>query len=149
MAEPHFDKAAARHFRDAVFLRDNGYLANADHLSGFSAECAIKAIIVNHLGGHVYKGFPYAGDSTKVDKHIGTWLWKSVASYATGQLEPEVVALFEGDGPFKDWAVGDRYADGSHLTAARVDAHIAGATAVLTALEAANLSMNNGDANEV
>jgi hypothetical protein len=138
--------AANRHFRDAEYLRDNGYLANADHLSGFAAECAIKGLIVDHLGGQVRDGFPYTDRAVKVNKHIGTWLWNVVASLGTGRLEPEIVALFEGRDPFADWLVGDRYAEGSHISRSAVDIHIDGARRAVVALESAALSMNDGRA---
>ena len=40
-----FIDAADRHFEDADFLESNGRVANADHLFGLSAECALKAVM--------------------------------------------------------------------------------------------------------
>lgn len=144
MAQPSFRQAARRHYRDAQYLRDQGYLANADHLSGFSAECAIKGLVVDHLGGRVSDGFPYTGSDVKLDKHIGAKLWNAVAPLAAGRAEPEVVALFESPNPFEDWSVGDRYAEGSHLSAIAVENHLDGAHRAVIALESLALSMNEG-----
>lgn len=142
MAEPCFHLAARRHLRDAEHLRAAGYQGNADHLSGFAAECAIKGLVVNHLGGRVSEGFPFTGTDVKLSKHIGTWLWNAVAPLASGSPEPEVIALFEGDNPFHDWEVGDRYADESVPTLDALERHMDGAKRALLALEAAALSMN-------
>lgn len=144
MAQTSFHQAAKRHFRDAQYLRANGYLANADHLSGFAAECAIKCLIVEHLGGNEKGGFPYTSNEEKITHHIGAKLWGVVANYAKGRPEPEIIELFEGDSPFLDWQVSDRYAEGSHLSETAVDVHIDGAFRAIVALEAAALSMNGG-----
>ncbi|MDR3553905.1 MAG: hypothetical protein P4L55_04045 [Syntrophobacteraceae bacterium] len=41
-----FCDAAYRHFNDAKRLFDNDRMANADHLTGIAAECALKAVMV-------------------------------------------------------------------------------------------------------
>ena len=143
MPEPQFRQAAQRHFRDALYLRGDGHLANADHLSGFAAECAIKGLVVEHLGGRIVGEFPYTSTNLKLQMHIAS-LWSTVASLAVGRSEPEVVALFQGQNPFRDWNVSDRYSEGSHLTATTVSNHLAGAERAIVALEAAALSMNDG-----
>lgn len=145
MVEPLFRQAAKRHFRDAQYLRDNGYLANADHLSGFAAECALKGLVVDHLGGRVDRGFSVTGSGMALKDHIGAKLWGTIAPLAAGHSGPEIVALFEGVNPFLDWDVSDRYAEGSQMSAGIVAKHIDGARRAIVALESAALSMNDGN----
>lgn len=142
MTNPSFEQAAKRHLRDAQHLEAAGYLPNADHLSGFSAECAIKGLVVGHLGGQMQGHFPATGGGQKLDKHIGTWLWSTVATLATGRTEPEIIALFQAPNPFVNWDVGSRYSDGSAITASEVAEHIEGARLAIVALEAANITRN-------
>jgi hypothetical protein len=40
-------------YRDAELLHKHSRPANADHLAGLAAECALKALIAGYLGGHV------------------------------------------------------------------------------------------------
>jgi hypothetical protein len=42
---PDYAAAAKRHFDDAKHLQAEERLVNADHLYGFSVECALKAIL--------------------------------------------------------------------------------------------------------
>lgn len=142
MTTPSFEQAAKRHLRDARHLEAAGYLPNADHLSGFSAECAIKGLVVDHLGGQMQGSFPATSSGQKLDKHIGTWLWSTVAALANGRVEPEIIALFQAPNPFTNWRVGSRYTDGSDVSASDVAAHIEGARLAIIALEAAKLAHN-------
>jgi hypothetical protein len=48
-----FARAAFRHLRDASLLRQNERLANADHLAGLAAECAIKVALPKDVAGDV------------------------------------------------------------------------------------------------
>jgi hypothetical protein len=45
VANPDFRAAARRHHDDAGFLLADSRWANADHLAGLAAECALKAIM--------------------------------------------------------------------------------------------------------
>lgn len=51
MAEPNYRAAAARHLRDAHVLHGQSRPAGAAYLSGYSVECALKALLEH--GGQV------------------------------------------------------------------------------------------------
>jgi HEPN domain-containing protein len=53
-----FAEAARRHLADALLLHGENRFANADHLAGVAAECGLKAILLDHLGGVVVNGMP-------------------------------------------------------------------------------------------
>ena len=43
----NFRDAAERHWADAGYLLEDDRIANADHLFGLSAECALKALMLS------------------------------------------------------------------------------------------------------
>jgi len=90
------------------------------------------------MHGHL----PATSSGQKLDKHIGTWLWSTVAALANGRTEPEIIALFQAPNPFANWQVGSRYTDGSGITTSDVAAHIEGARLAIVALEAAKIAHN-------
>ena len=53
-----FRDAAKRHWKDAEYLlEDERFAANADHLFGMSAECALKAVMLS-LGMQMVGNMP-------------------------------------------------------------------------------------------
>lgn len=149
MADPEFALAARRHLSDAEHLCAVGRLPNADHLGGFAAECGLKALAVEVLGGRIGEGWarhPLTDDPIK--SHMGRrgQLWTEITSLAAGRQEPEIMALFTATDPFQDWDVSDRYSDGTHLNNAVVSNHLESARLVIRALEAALISGVGGSA---
>ncbi|WP_058553880.1 hypothetical protein [Thiohalocapsa sp. ML1] len=55
MTEPteDFPAAARRCFHDGTLLLDHGRLANASHLFGLGAECALKVLLRDHPGAEL------------------------------------------------------------------------------------------------
>jgi len=50
---PDYPAAARRCFADGTMLLDQGRLANASHLFGLGAECALKVLLDGHPGADV------------------------------------------------------------------------------------------------
>ncbi|MEO5378190.1 MAG: hypothetical protein H7832_10480 [Magnetococcus sp. DMHC-6] len=90
-----FCDAAKRHMEDADFLFDNSRLANADHLYGFAAECALKAVI-NESG------------TTPEWIHINK-LWDQFITFANGRKESHYATTLGEENSFKDWKIEQRY----------------------------------------
>ena len=144
MADPSFAVSARRHLDDARYLHSDGRHPNADHLSGLAAECALKALVVEGLGGQVKQGFAFTADEKKLRGHIDA-AWAEIAALADGRPEPEVLDLLT-DQPFADWRVDDRYSSGIHIDDGTVEVHLIGATRAIKALEAVQLSNMGGRA---
>lgn len=134
-----FGSAAERHLADASLLHAHARPANADHLAGLAAECALKALIVGFLGGHVdqrdYVVHPHTGDPIR--NHIDT-LWLQMPMIMQNRSANALVPLLATT-PFADWHVKERYSDGSHLTPSGVAAHLAAARTTVEVLTQAKL----------
>ncbi|MCP2164557.1 HEPN domain-containing protein [Goodfellowiella coeruleoviolacea] len=118
-----FALAARRHHADAVFLHDAGRLANADHLAGFAAECALKAILVEYLGGEVNpNGPPTHRDLPNREFRHLPGVWNLIGMVAQGRGGAQFLPLIQASNPFSlhRWNVNERYSDGRHISAARV-----------------------------
>ncbi|MCO7272251.1 hypothetical protein [Cellulosimicrobium cellulans] len=142
MSTPSFGASARRHLADAVFLHADDRKPNADHLSGLAAECALKALVLEGLGGTIMNGFVSpTPEGPKLREHVGgpKSVWTTVAALAQGRPEPEVTDLLRED-PFHDWVVHDRYSEGKHITSEIVTRHIDGARRAAIALESVRLS---------
>lgn len=128
---PNYCVAAQRSYRDADLLEQQQRLANADHLYGLAAECALKAVLVG-LGV-----IPPAQDPPRVwRKHIDQ-LWNEYFTYTSGPgLGRYLVAA---DCPFHGWRVDHRYEDEALFTAERVSQHARGARTVVALLQQAML----------
>jgi hypothetical protein len=134
-----FDSSAKRHITDAELLHAHSRPANADHLAGIAAECALKALIAAYLGGHVNQNdlvvHPVTGMPIK--KHVNT-LWPEMSTIVRNRSVNALVPLLVPN-PFADWKVDERYCDGSHLTPAAVTDHISAARTAVGILEQAHL----------
>ncbi|MEV7120207.1 hypothetical protein [Kitasatospora griseola] len=138
-----FWDAAKRHYADAQHLNAQGRLGSADHLAGFAAECAIKAILIGFLGSQVDpKGKPFSPVLKIPGQRQKSWdyqhghlpqLWTQLAGVVQGQagrgtvVGPKFIALISQPNPFAHWDVADRYADASSITVARVAGHLTAA----------------------
>ena len=103
-----FKNAYERHQKDAEILFDKKRYANADHLYGLAAECALKAVMVgldpalaNQDGDLVNQG-----DKKHIDK-----LWGHFRLFLSGRNAPTYLAHVSNSNPFSNWRIEDRYAN--------------------------------------
>jgi hypothetical protein len=108
-----FDKAAVRHLRDADHLDAAGRRANADHLYGFAAECAVKAALVTALGAPL---------SHHHRQHVDV-LWGRALLQGLQKRFPALAALLKAPNPFDNWSTDQRYDDGVAITPEVVEGH--------------------------
>ena len=133
---PDFRDAAERHWEDATYLLADSRLANADHLFGLSAECALKALM---LGLGMVLRPDGAPQDPKHRVHINN-LWDEFIGLATGPDGARYAALLSGtSNPFKYWDVAQRYAHRNHVFAAAVEQHRVGCGLTRQVLNAALL----------
>jgi hypothetical protein len=134
-----FDSSAKRHLADAELLHLQARPANADHLAGLAAECALKALIAGFLGGHInhndFVVHPHTG--VPLRQHVDT-LWPEVSIIVRNRSANALMPLLTSQ-PFADWSVNERYCDGSHLAATTVASHISAAQEVIRILQQAHL----------
>ncbi|MCW8207479.1 hypothetical protein [Verminephrobacter aporrectodeae] len=113
-----YPDAAKRHLHDAQWLLAQARLANASHLSGLSAECALKAIAKA-------KRF----DGTK-KVHIPGIFSELQNLSSVGAGNPDLVSKIAAlQTKFADWNVNQRYAPQNKFTIARTSEECAGAHA--------------------
>ncbi|MDX9755575.1 MAG: SAM-dependent methyltransferase, partial [bacterium] len=116
--ETDFVDAAKRHWEDANFLLDENRLANADHLFGLSAECALKAVMKG-LGMPVRPD----GSPSQYRIHINR-LWDEFISFAQKQNGARYEVYLAGQcNPFFDWDIAQRYSPRSEFTQPDVQHH--------------------------
>lgn len=127
-----FADAAGRHYRDAQLLRKEQRLANADHLAGVAAECALKAILIGHLGGVVQEGRPAHPQRPRSRYGHLPGLWRELGLISSGRTGGTFHQVISGANPFQAWDVTERYSDGSHIDAHRADGHLDEARKILS-----------------
>ncbi len=122
----HFPRAHIRHWNDAELLYAHQRWGNADHLFGFSAECALKAI----MG---WRGMPVDrwGHPARREhrKHIPD-LWRVFEEFSKPHGKESLRALPSGS-PFSDWSHHDRYSATGYSCRAAVDRHREAARRIL------------------
>ncbi|MCY0964707.1 hypothetical protein [Parathalassolituus penaei] len=99
-----FLNAHQRHWRDAELLFQQQRWANADHLYGFSAECGLKALMIEFGMPHT-DSYP---EREKDRKHIDK-VWCRYSTYQEGHDKGPGFALPATE-PFSNWNASDRYA---------------------------------------
>ena len=134
-----FRDAAERHWEDAGHLLANIRLANADHLFGLSAECALKAVMLS-------LGMPLRPDGEPADRlhrvHINR-LWNEFVAFAHDRGGARYTAGINGiSNPFDDWDINQRYDHRSGFASKVVENHQRAALIAKKILETAVL---NGD----
>ena len=138
-----YPESAKRHLRDAEYLWDAHEptrLPNASQLFGFSAECALKAVLIG-LGVRTNPAHGGVADRRQYNHLPG--LWQQFAAYAAGPLGGKYLAVLSppagGVEPFVDWSVDDRYAPDAWLAAQNpsVTNHRTGARDCVALLELA------------
>lgn len=134
-----FRDAAERHWEDAEYLSADTRTANADHLYGLSAECALKAVMLA-LGMAIRPdGAP---DDRRHRVHIKQ-LWNEFISFAHSRSGARYASrLAHVPNPFMDWDVNQRYDHRSGVTLAVAGSHQQGAQMAKQILDSAVL---NGD----
>ena len=115
-----------RHWMDAESLFECLAWANADHLYGLSAECALKAVLESQEQA-ICSLF-----RLHVDK-----LWPAFVSFAQGRIGADHLSMLPTGTPFHDWHVSQRYAHQCHFRQARVESHRNAACAVRAMLKSA------------
>lgn len=129
-----FRDAAERHWEDAGCLLIDDRPANADHLYGLSAECALKAMMMG-------LGMPLRPDGAPEKKqhrvHINK-LWDEFISFASSRAGARCTAYMDGvSNPFDDWDVAQRYAHRADISREAVNRHKSGTEKTKAALDAA------------
>lgn len=119
-----FDDAHRRHWDDAEILFAKGRLANADHLYGLSAECALKAMM-RRLDMPVDEGTGTL--AARYREHLPK-LWRLFVDLVSGRrgasrLEALLSEAFRDCTPFSDWRIADRYASAKHFQHSNVEPH--------------------------
>ncbi len=134
--QPDYRDAAERHWEDADPLLADNRNANADHLLGLSAECALKAVMQG-------LGMPLRADGIPDQRehrvHIND-LWDEFVSFAQNRGQA-VYSLEIGAraNPFDDWDIGQRYCHRSIITPAIATRHKQGARTAMQVLTRAVL----------
>ena len=131
-----FRNAAERHYNDAGYLLVDKRLANADHLYGLSAECALKSVMKG-LGMKVDQtGKP---EERQYRVHIND-LWDEFITFANGLKGSMYSARLDGvQNCFEDWRVDQRYFNQADITGTNVESHKQGACIVKSVLDQAIL----------
>ena len=141
VASPDFQAAARRHHGDAGFLLADSRWANADHLAGLAAECALKAIMqfMPFRATPNARGVLVWGHSSKELKQHIDKLWRELAQNVSGYAAPTFIGLLASPGPkpFANWHVEDRYSDGLAITQQETIEHLNAAGQVLAVLQQA------------
>ena len=133
-----FRDASERHWDDAGHLFTHTRLANADHLFGLAAECALKAVMLA-LGMNLR---PNGRPEDPYAIHINR-LWDEFITFARGRGGAHYVAMLRGgQNPFDDWHVSQRYDHRTQFRQTVVENHRQASEETIRVLEAAIL---NGD----
>jgi hypothetical protein len=131
-----FRDAAERHWDDAACLFSDNRPANADHLFGLSAECALKAVMVGLRMALLQDGAP---QERQHRVHINE-LWDEFVNFAQGRGGSRYVVAITGvSNPFSDWDASQRYAHRTDISIGAVSNHKNGAEKTITILNLAIL----------
>ena len=124
---------------DAEFLQAHSRQANADHLAGLAAECALKALIAGFLGGYVNPNdrVVHPDTGTPITMHVNL-LWPEMSTIVRSRSASTLMTVLTTE-PFATWKVDERYSDGSHLSPNTVSERIVAARAVVGILEQAHI----------
>jgi|688.fasta_scaffold386566_2 hypothetical protein len=129
-----FRDAAKRHMADAESLKENSW-ANADHLFGVAAECALKRVMVS-LGMKIH---PDGNIKDLGHKLHMPYLWPAFQSFAQGRLASRYLQPLSSDNLFSDWAIEQRYSHRATISQSQADDHHLAASQCMAAMEMAFL----------
>lgn len=107
MTHSDFHNAFKRHQNDAGLLWDNHRKANADHLYGLAAECALKALLLKQ-----------GVELKRCKEHINK-LWDIYISF----MQTRKTYSISEENPFADWNVSQRYDNEDSITMEVVQKH--------------------------
>lgn len=127
-----FCNAAHRHFIDAQVLHTQSRLANADHLYGFAAECALKAVALG-LGMPITE----KAERTAFRKHIDKF-WEHFVIFANNNQHVHYASQLAAT-PFDNWKADQRYLHESHISDPALETHKQAAERTMQILEKAML----------
>lgn len=132
-----FRDSAERHWEDAGYLLADTRVANADHLFGLSAECALKAVMLA-------LGMTLRPDGAPSDRqyrvHINQ-LWDEFITFADSRSGAHYTSLIYGvPNLFANWDVNQRYQHRSSITQELADEHQQAAKKAKQILETAVLN---------
>lgn len=116
-----FKNAYIRHQKDANNLFDNKRYANADHLYGLAAECALKAVMIKLEPSLVDQNGDLVnqGDRIHIDK-----LWEHFRFFLQGRTASTYLAhISSSKNPFSNWNINDRYAHEKRFTQSSISSH--------------------------
>lgn len=130
-----FIDSCTRHWDDAEVLFTAGRWANADHLYGFSAESALKSLMLTF--GMPFDSSRDMPSDSKDKKHIDA-LWLRYETYR-GAGYPAGDYALPSINPFDDWNASQRYANQSHFNQIIAEKHKNGANLVKNILKQAQL----------
>jgi hypothetical protein len=125
-----YHAAAARHYRDALYLKDRRDVLshpNADQLFGFAAECAIKFALVN-------------SDVNLSDASAGYWLhidklWDRVHVSGLNRRFAALASLLGSQArPFANWTTRQRYAADAAVSPRVCEEHATWAKRIVSAV---------------
>ncbi|MCC9307581.1 hypothetical protein LN042_10785 [Kitasatospora sp. RB6PN24] len=139
---PAFGPAAIGHYSAAVLADQKQLRGPADHLAGLAAECALKAILMDHLGSELNdRGRPYnpalhdAQRRPRQDRkeyehgHLPD-LWGHLEALAVGRVGQLIMSKLPDENHFEGWDVAGRYADGETIAADTVTRHLTAARTI-------------------
>ena len=114
----NYADAAKRHWDDAQSLHQNGRWPNADHLYGFSAECALKAVMVA-LGMQLN---PQGVPPRQYQKHVNQ-LIRHFRTFVQGNGGAHYAGMLSGDSMFSGWSIHQRYFHSREITESQAQQH--------------------------
>ena len=121
---PDYRDAAERHWKDAQYLSTDNRTANADHLLGLSAECALKAVMQG-VGMTIDPGGVPTDKSHRV--HINK-LWDEFSTFSHTRGGARFAIIIDAHpNPFIDWDIAQRYCHRAGITNAILENHRQGA----------------------
>lgn len=131
-----FVDAAYRCWEDAELLSQQQRHATADHLYGVSAECALKALLIE--AGTQALTLVNGDLQKKYRLHLPK-VWDEFSRFSMGF--PVRYSMSLGPNPFRAWSVDQRYLSRTDVIAdaARLNAHKQAARKTLAVLESARL----------
>ena len=115
----NYPDAHLRHWEDAERLFEAKRFANADQLYGLSAECGLKAIMVEN--GMPIDDFGVPTNRRHL-KHIHE-LWETFWAFVEGRPIGDFLHHLPQRNPFRAWSHHHRYAHSSHFDDQAVAPH--------------------------
>lgn len=133
-----FGSAAGRHLADSDHLVGLSSFDNASHLAGVAAECALKEMLIYHLGGRATAGRP----RTPSDAEVGhlPQAWTLVAALPGLRGYVGLATLLSATNPFAKWTVSSRYSATGDTSEADARVHVEAARRLYQAYVGAKIS---------